>query len=703
MRTMKIINWLKSGKSDFFLYAAIIVLINLVGIQAYLRLDLTSRKTYSLSEVSKQAIRSLEEPLSVKVFFSPKLPAPYNNVDLYLRDLMGEYGRAGSPNFSYEFYNMEKEENKTVAQDFGIYPIQVQHVKDDEIQVVSAFLGLAVSYGDNIEQMNNINYTDGLEYDLTTLIQKMVTKSDSLSGLSGKVRMTLYRSKVLEDILNVDLDDIEQVIYDAYSTANRENFEKIEYDLVDPVTVSEINQIVDHYGIQKITWGRRDGSGEKGTAIFGLVLEYNDDFTVIPVKVGQDFLRGNVIFGIDNLSESISSSLEVLTSSASTVAYLTGHGEKGLDDSQQGSALFKAVTSDIYEFSETDLSEEGVPDSVQTLVINGPTQKMNEDVLYKIDQFLMRGGSLVVFLDPFQEIFPQQNQGYGGGRAVYPPVSTGLEQLLEAYGVKVKKDYVLDSNCYIHRQQGQGEIPLYYVPIVTKDHIDQYNSISKHLTNIAFLKAASLETVLPEDGAVKGTVIVSSSDESWLMTGQIQLDPYSMRPPPEEQMSSYPLAALLEGRFSSYFEKSVSNDDTDDGMTIQSFLPKSTADGKIFIIASSAMTTSQLLDEQGRSSNSIFIHNILDYMNGNEELNEMRSKGLSFNPLDEVDDAVKNFIKYFNMIGIPVLVIIVGLIVWQIGNRRRERIRLAFLGNHTRVFGSADSDQGDKMKGDNNE
>lgn len=679
MKPDSFITWLKSAKSDFVLYAVIIVLVNLIGIQSYLRLDLTSRKSYSLSQISRQAVNSLEEPLSVKVFFSPNLPAPYNNVEVYLRDLLGEYDRVGNPRFSYEFFDMEKEENKDVAQDFGVYSVQVQQIKDDKLQVASAYMGLAVSYGDSIEQMNNINYTDGLEYDLTTLMQKMINKSDALSGLTGKVQMTLYRSQALNEFNISGFNQLEQFVYEAYGRVNRENFEKIEYTMVDPINESEIDALAERYGLQRLTWTRNDGTGGTGKGILGIVIEYEDRFSLIPLRISRGLLGGFGIQGLETLDESMTAALESLTSSTTTIAYLTGHGEKALDDQEQGAAVYQSLNADIYQFKEVNLAEEDLPDHVQTLVINGPVAKIDEAELYKIDQFLMRGGSLVVYLDPFQEIMPQQDQGWGGGQPVYIPVSTGLEKLLETYGAKVEGNYVLDTASYVHRQEGAGELPLYYVPVVARENLDQGVSITKNLANVAFLKNGAITLTGEENDRVSKTVLASSSDDSWTVSGQINLSPYGMTPPPDDQLAAYPLAVLLEGQFNSYFSAPVNGEEAgDDGISVKTHLAASTAAGKVFLTGSSALTTPQLLDEEGRSSNAIMTHNILDYMNGNEELNEMRSKGLSFNPLRESGDQLRNFIKYFNMAGIPVLVILAGLLVWQLGARRRMRIQLQF-------------------------
>ena len=71
----KIINWFRSPSSDFALLIVLLILANLVGRRAFLRFDLTRPKSYSLSEASRQLVKTLDEPLSVRAFFSSNLPA----------------------------------------------------------------------------------------------------------------------------------------------------------------------------------------------------------------------------------------------------------------------------------------------------------------------------------------------------------------------------------------------------------------------------------------------------------------------------------------------------------------------------------------------------------------------------------------------------------------------------------------------------
>ena len=134
--------WLMGPKSDMYLLLVVLVLANLVSVGAFFRVDLTKENSYSLSRASKELVSTLDEPLSVKVYFTSNLPAPYNSVERYLRDLMVEYKGAGNKRFSYEFFDTEKAENRQQAQDYGLRPVQIQEVKDTEIGLKTAWMGL---------------------------------------------------------------------------------------------------------------------------------------------------------------------------------------------------------------------------------------------------------------------------------------------------------------------------------------------------------------------------------------------------------------------------------------------------------------------------------------------------------------------------------------------------------------------------------
>jgi ABC-2 type transport system permease protein len=164
-------------------------------------------------------------------------------------------------------------------------------------------------------------------------------------------------------------------------------------------------------------------------------------------------------------------------------------------------------------------------------------------------------------------------------------------------------------------------------------------------------------------------------------------------------MSSQPLAYMLEGSFSSYFkgkpmpekpaekENEKGDHKQPESNTSKADLSRITEKGafrdqsppaKIFITASSAFLTDQLLDAEGQSGNAMFVLNIIDALNGHESLAAMRSKTQSFNPLEETEPATRTIIKSVNIVGLPILVVLLGLIVWMRRHARSRRIQLMF-------------------------
>jgi ABC-2 type transport system permease protein len=90
------------------------------------------------------------------------------------------------------------------------------------------------------------------------------------------------------------------------------------------------------------------------------------------------------------------------------------------------------------------------------------------------------------------------------------------------------------------------------------------------------------------------------------------------------------------------------------------------------------MLKDNVLDAGGRGSNTIFILNVVDYLNGREDIAAMRSKEQSFNPLNDTPAATKTILKAFNIVGLPILVVLFGLGVWWRRHSRKKQIRLIF-------------------------
>jgi len=175
----------------FLIYLAVIILINVAGITLFFRIDLTDNNIYSLSKASKQAVATLSEPMTIKVFFTENLPAPHNNTQRYLRDLLEEYAIHANEYFNYRFYDVspkeegvtqEARENQELAENYGIRPVEIRSVEQDEIKFKKAYMGLVLIHGDLIEKIPALTSTDQIEYEMTTAIQQVKQQNQQTGG-----------------------------------------------------------------------------------------------------------------------------------------------------------------------------------------------------------------------------------------------------------------------------------------------------------------------------------------------------------------------------------------------------------------------------------------------------------------------------------------------------------------------------------------
>lgn len=200
-------------------------------------------------------------------------------------------------------------------------------------------------------------------------------------------------------------------------------------------------------------------------------------------------------------------------------------------------------------------------------------------------------------------------------------------------------------------------------------------------------------------------MLFKSSERAWEMKENINLNPNFIKPPdPETERKKFDLAYMVEGEFPSYFagkpvpekpkeENPVENSGKDESNTETKAATIGDASekidregdiiekgkpGKIFILASSDMIKDNLLDKEGRGVNDIFVMNILDYLNDQEDVARLRSKQQRFTPLNATGAFTKTAVKAFNIVGLPVVVVLFGLAVWARRTHRKKTIQNMF-------------------------
>jgi len=180
---------MKIKKSDFYspigilLVLGNLIILNLISTQLFGRIDLTENKVYTLSDVTKNILRNLDEPLTVKAYFTRDLPAPYNNTAQSVEDQLAEMKAYGRGKFRFELVDPADEEKlKKEAEKFRLEPIQVNEMKADKVEFKLAYLGMVLLYQDKQEVIPAIQSLDNLEYELVSKIRRVTTAKTPVIG-----------------------------------------------------------------------------------------------------------------------------------------------------------------------------------------------------------------------------------------------------------------------------------------------------------------------------------------------------------------------------------------------------------------------------------------------------------------------------------------------------------------------------------------
>ncbi len=348
----------------------------------------------------------------------------------------------------------------------------------------------------------------------------------------------------------------------------------------------------------------------------------------------------------------------------------------------------------------------------------------------------MKGTNIAFFSDSFQEIKSQQG-AMMGMPSQYEPIDTGLEKLLNHYGIDIESAYVLDKQSYKHQAPqsvGGQEQSIYFAPMLKENSINNTPLFMDNIKGLVAMQISPVKLVKNniDTDKIKVTRLFSSSDESWLMKGMINLNPMFITPPKEkDEMQSYDLAYILEGKFTSFFKgktipqknmgeqdikppeqssteaaeqsgndlenksktkpenRKTSKDDKQENSKektsdkLQGFIAANTfletsKPVKLFVLPCSQMLQDNMLDPEGRSTNSTFILNIIDHLNNEDKIASLRSKQQTLNPIGQTTPFTRGVFKAVNIIALPILVILFGLIILARRTSRKKKIAKMF-------------------------
>ncbi len=445
--------------------------------------------------------------------------------------------------------------------------------------------------------------------------------------------------------------------YRAYSHG------KFNFQFVDPADDPSLQKEATSLGVYQIqlTDIQKDKFEQK-TGFMGVAIIYQDRKEVIPL-----------IQDTNGLEYQITSAIKKLIQKETKVIGITqGFGEPGMGEQMEN---LRQMLAKNYEVVPVDLSAGAIPDRVNALLVAAPTKLIPDEKLYLIDRFLRSGHNLAM-LAPTMKADPRVTMQA-------QPVFTGLSRLLAAWGVTVQPNLIYDYQCQriTVAQRGPGfvmqnVVPYPPFPLVT--NLNRESPINQNLESytLPFVSSLSLDEGLLKNNGLKGEVLARSSARAWEQKNFFMLSPQFIQAPQPADVRTFDLVATVSGIFPSAFPA---------GAPVPArkgeVLPPPVAvaqPARLMVVGCADLLTNDFINPRNSDQVTQFVLNTLDWVAQDPALIEIRNKGVTHVTLTNVSDAQRNIIKYFNMIGLPLLAALGGLVMWRRFQTRRLAIAALF-------------------------
>lgn len=287
-----------------------------------------------------------------------------------------------------------------------------------------------------------------------------------------------------------------------------------------------------------------------------------------------------------------------------------------------------------------------IPEEIDAVLVYYPVDMIPLN-LYAIDQYLLRGGNVMVMLDSFSELRFAENN-------IYTAYNSGMRKFLENIGVSYYDDILigdLQNNQEINIDGKKMAYPLYMK--IYPEQMANHPIMSR-------LQTLRLNYISPfnfdeSKSGLHSTVLYSSGMQSGLIKADLAVKQSydSLRQMVKSEDMQFPLALLLEGNFKAFYKVPMVID-TEMVLNMPIFINKAQAEGKLLLVGDSDMAAWSLWrggSEDGKalffsSDNVLFIRNALDYLSSSEYVN-VGQKFISQNK-HSLNDIIKKYAEEKN-------------------------------------------------------
>ena len=528
------------------------------------------------------------------------------------------------------------------------------------------------------------------------------------SNFKNRLSLKIY----LDGNLPADLKFFQNTLKDKLNDFKEIVGDRIEYIFIDPNQGNEN----DNQALKESIYSKgngilpmdihftKNGTNNQLTIWPGAIINYGgENVNIIQLLPGTtpenpfniSDLNKVVIEGIKNLEyELISSMKRAMQTKKPRIGFLHGHGELKNIETFYARALLKSD----YNVSDVKLNDSlSSLNELDGLIIARPQKEFSDKDLYIIDQFLMKGGKLMCFIDGLKISEDSlKNRGYTYTTRHNPK----LNNLLFDYGLKLDADhYIWDKSCnlMIFPYSKQPKQPWHYKLLAKSVNHPVYSDFLPPV-----LLNYSSEIKFTNKKNIVCSPILSSSLNS-RSSGTCPIVSFQEIKLFEKEKfgnTQHCLAGISEGVFDSHFKNRISPEFSKNPNS--KYLDKGTKESKVLLVGNGRWIandydsvydkktgrykniTKKILEGYSplefdfdllpymlrgqlpviKIGNEIFLQNLVNYMMGDHSLIEIRSRNIEFRPINlkKVQQKGK-MLKLLNL-GIPILsVLLIGMAI----------------------------------------
>ena len=469
---------------------------------------------------------------------------------------------------------------------------------------------------------------------------------DLLEHLDDAVYVEVY----LEGDLNPGFERFKKSIRETLEEFRIYSDDRIQYAFTDPnLAMGEKarNEFIAELNLKGIAprnvIENKDGKRVEKLVFPGAVISYGG------METGVMLLKGNAMQGsqevlnqaIEGVEYELANAIHKLTNvDRKKIGFLTGHGElNGLSI-----ASFENSLNEQYDINEVGLSSNEKLADYDALILAKPTQAFSNLEKYNLDQYLMRGGRLLLLLDRLDAVMDSASSD----NYFAFPYDLNLDDQLFKYGVRINQDLIQDrvSGRYPIVVSNAGKPQIMQMEWPFFPLINQYadHPITRNLDASLFKFTSSMDTI--KSVGIKKTPLLFSSPYSRKAVAPVKVGVNDLRnqlQSGEFNEAKIPIGYLLEGKFTSVFI----NRFAPDGADAKIFLEKSTST-KIIVIADGDIIRNDVNPRDGSVqalgfdpftqytfANQDLLLNSMAYLLDEDGLIKARNKEIKIRPLDK--------------------------------------------------------------------